>query len=149
MVNNGRKQKPFLPKIWQEDSESFEYEIIEPAIKGEKVALNLSLSGTVDNDRITKVIGDDVSIWTITVQEPYNDFLKSENQLSLFRESFRKLMDRIKLEHGQNGELHVFPAVPVSIAVEIGRVRMPKADLPLIVYDQPNKADFSYSLTIE
>jgi hypothetical protein len=34
--------------------------------------------------------------------------------------------------------LHVFPAMPVSLAVELGRVRMPKADLPWLLYDQMN-----------
>ena len=48
-------------------------------------------------------------------------------------------MDRIKALHGQDAVLHVFPAVPVSIAVEIGRVWMPKADLPLCIYDQNRK----------
>jgi hypothetical protein len=28
------------------------------------------------------------------------------------------------------------PLLPVSAAVEVGRVWMPKADLPLVVYDQ-------------
>jgi len=32
--------------------------------------------------------------------------------------------------------ISIFPALPVSAAVEVGRVWMPKADLPLQVYDQ-------------
>ena len=48
-------------------------------------------------------------------------------------------MDRIKVRHGQDVLLHVFPAVPVSIAVEVGRVWMPKVDLPLCIYDQNRK----------
>jgi hypothetical protein len=35
--------------------------------------------------------------------------------------------------------LHIFPALPVSAAVDVGRVWMPKADLPLIIYDQNRK----------
>lgn len=45
-------------------------------------------------------------------------------------------MDKIKMAHGHDNVLHVFPSVPVAIAVEIGRVWMPKADLPLYVYDE-------------
>jgi hypothetical protein len=48
-------------------------------------------------------------------------------------------MDRIKSLHGHDSILHLFPAVPVSVAVEIGRVWMPKADLPLRIYDQNRK----------
>ena len=32
----------------------------------------------------------------------------------------------------------MFPAAPVSVAVELGRVLQPKADVPLRLYDQNN-----------
>ena len=72
----------------------------------------------------------------MTIDEPVNDFLKSPNQLSTFRDQYKKLLDRIKAVHGDDAILHVFPAVPVSVALEMGRVRMPKADLKMIIYDQ-------------
>ncbi len=124
---------------WQEHPEGFDYILQEPEIQKKTVALNLSLSATVDNSRITSVLGNEISIWTLTIEKPNNDFLKSREQLSMFRKQFRLLMDRIKARHGQDIVLHVFPAVPVSVAVEIGRVWMPKADLPLCIYDQNRK----------
>lgn len=69
----------------------------------------------------------------------HNDFIRSQAQLSLFRESMRKLMVSIKGKHGQTIPLHIFPAMPVSCAIEMGRVRMPKADMPWVIYDQNNK----------
>ncbi|MNC51459.1 hypothetical protein D3C75_1007520 [compost metagenome] len=53
-----------------------------------------------------------------------------------FRQTIRGLFDQIKLIHGQDNCIHVFPAVAVSTAIEMGRVWMPKADLPLVMYDQ-------------
>ena len=41
--------------------------------------------------------------------------------------------------HGQRAPLNIFPAMPVACAVELGRIRMPKADMPWIVFDQNNK----------
>ena len=41
---------------------------------------------------------------------------------------------RIKARHGEGMLLHVFPALPASLAVEVGRVWMPKSDLPLRLY---------------
>lgn len=125
---------------WQESPDDFRFIIKEPTEKHPIVALNLSLSATIDNSRITAVVSrEDLSIWRMTVAKPNNDFLKSREQLRLFRQQFRQLLDRIKAFHGQDTLLHVFPAVPVSVAVEIGRVWMPKADLPLCVYDQNRK----------
>lgn len=124
---------------WAEDSHSIDYQVVRPAGSASKVALNLSLSATIVNDRIVSSLGDDVAIWTITTNEPHNDFLKSRAQLVGFRHCFRKVLDQIKACHVLSGRLHVFPAVPVAVAVEIGRVWMPKADLPFRIYDQNSK----------
>jgi SMODS-associated and fused to various effectors sensor domain len=53
-----------------------------------------------------------------------------------FKRHLRRLFDRIKVVLGENAIINVFPALPNSAAVEVGRVRMPKADLPLNIYDQ-------------
>lgn len=126
---------------WQEPPSAFDFAIEEPASIRSTVALNLSLSATIDDSRITAALPEtDLSIWRMTIPTPHNDFLKGREQLRLFRERFRQLLDRIKARHGQGAQLHVFPAVPVSVAVEIGRVWMPKADLPLLIYDQNQRA---------
>lgn len=125
---------------WQETPDGFAFHIEEPAETHATVALNLSLSATIENARVTNTLGEgDLSIWRMTIPEPNNDFLRSRDQLRLFRQEFRILLDRIKARHGQDVVLHVFPAVPVSVAVEIGRVWMPKADLPFCIYDQNRK----------
>jgi hypothetical protein len=74
----------------------------------------------------------------VTITNPHNDFLKSREQLAALRILLRPLLDKIKARHGQNTVLHIFPAMPVSTAVELGRIRMPKADMPWTVYDQIN-----------
>lgn len=124
---------------WQEETSPNAYHVIPPQNICATVALNLSLSGTITNDRITNVVGKDASIWTMTVDRPYNDYLQCKRQLVLFRSAMRSLYDEIKRTHGQKNKIHVFPACPVAAAIEIGRTRMPKADLPLVLYDQNNK----------
>jgi hypothetical protein len=122
---------------WQPGPVGFEYLIEEPLNTKQLVALNLSLSATITNERITRILGEEnVSIWRMTIERPNNDFLKGREQLQQFRIAFRQLLDQIKTKHGEEAVLHIFPAVPVSVAVEMGRVRQPKADLPMLVYDQ-------------
>lgn len=122
--------------VWQEHPDEFDYSLTEPDAISKTVALNLSLSATIDNSRITAILGSDVSIWRLTVEKPNNDFLKHRDQLALFRQCFRTLLNQVKAKHGEQVLIHLFPAVPVAVAVEIGRVWMPKADLPIRVYDQ-------------
>ncbi len=123
---------------WQEDTSSLGYLIEVPSGSHGSPALVLALSATITDDRIFSVLGHDAAIWRVTITEPNNDFLKSPQQLQQFRRTMRHLMDKIKVRHSQSTTLHVFPAAPVSAALELGRVIQPKADMPLRLYDQSN-----------
>lgn len=86
--------------------------------------------------RYNPAVGDDAAVRHMTINAWHNDFMQAKEQLSLFRKAFRRLLNAIKDKHGKDAEIHICPAVPVSVAIEIGRVWMPKADLPLIIYDR-------------
>ncbi|HEV8066617.1 MAG TPA: SAVED domain-containing protein [Planctomycetaceae bacterium] len=123
---------------WPTSPSITEFLIHEPTSAVGPAALVLGVSATITPDRIRAVLGDDACIWSVSVSEPHNDMLKSPQQLSQFRALMRSLLDRIKAAHGQRAPLHIFPAAPVSVAIELGRVRMPKADMSWEVYDQVN-----------
>lgn len=132
---------------WQVSSPEIKYILREPVNKTKTPVLVFSLSATIAYDRIEKIFGDNVSIWEITISgTSNNDFLKTETLLSDFRHIVRHAFDRIKAHHGCI-DLHVFPAMPVSASVELGRVWMPKADMPLAIYDE-NKAKGGFYKTI-
>jgi SMODS-associated and fused to various effectors sensor domain len=124
--------------LWPSGAETPGYMIRKPQSKTGKAALVLSLSATIDVNRVTSVLGEDASIWVITVQTPHNDLMKSREQLADLRSVLRRVFDQIKFAHGQSATLHIFPAAPVSVCLEVGRVRMPKADMPWQLYDQVN-----------
>jgi hypothetical protein len=123
---------------WQPHSNEFKYIVEEPdKVKGPP-ALILSLSAFISDDRIRAIMGNDATLWKVSIPEPDNDFLRSKEQLREFRVLARRIMRQIKDVHGQKSIINVFPAAPVSVAVELGRIRQPKADLPLRIYDQVN-----------
>lgn len=124
---------------WQPHPDRFQYRVTEPVDRSGIPALVFSLSAKIGPERIESVLGGKASIWEVTIDQPHNDFLRSEAQLSMFGEAVRKLMVTIKSAHPNATDLKVFPAMPVSCAVEFGRVRMPKADLPWVIYDQNHK----------
>jgi hypothetical protein len=121
---------------WQNDNEVENFDVIEPAISSDIIAINLSISATIDNARIHSVLGEKVAIYTVTVPTPHNDIIRSKTQLKHFRQTLRKLLDSIKLNNPNATCLNVFPAMPVSCAIEFGRINMPKADLPLSIFDE-------------
>ena len=73
---------------------------------------------------------------------PHNDILRRADDQAAFRSALRRLYDRIKAHHGEGIPLHLFPALPASLAVEVGRVWMPKSDLPLRLYDNHRSHGF-------
>ncbi|CAN7379950.1 SAVED domain-containing protein [Pararhizobium sp. LjRoot235] len=125
------------PKGWAWNPAPGQMELIrgEPAKNGSAVALKLDVSGAIGDDRVTAVLGDDASIWSLSAKGAHNDILRTPSDLALWRKEVRHILEAIKDRHGNADMIHVFPAVPVSAAVELGRVWMPKAHLPMRIYD--------------
>jgi hypothetical protein len=121
---------------WPADGPAMQFRIREPARSDGPVALVFALSATVADDRITDVLGADAAVWAIEAEQPHNDIMKRPGDLAEFRRLARSIFNAIKSRHGERAVINIFPAMPVSAAVEVGRVWMPKADLPLVVFDQ-------------
>lgn len=133
---------------WLDHQQDVKHQIVPGASKSKIVALKLELSATIADDRIVNTLGQECSIWSIAHSSPNNDYLKSRLHLQDFRLTARKAFDQIKARHGENTIIHVFPAMPVSTAIELGRVWMPKADLPMTIYDQ-NRKNNGFTQTIK
>lgn len=124
---------------WVEETSPVRFNVHRPDKMDGAPALVFSLSGTVTDERVRAVLPQ-ASIWRISIDSPHNDFVQSLRQTEDFRRCVRGVLDLIKEAHGQSVKMHIFPAMPVSLAVEVGRVRMPKADLPMIIYDEDQNA---------
>lgn len=123
---------------WQEHPTGFNFKIIEPENTNKHVepALVFALSANISLDRVYEVLSPNCAPWIVTIDSPNNDFLKSRHQLRQFREVSRYVLNQIKSGWGRAECIHVFPAMPVAASIELGRVWMPKADLPLKIYDE-------------
>lgn len=126
---------------WQEFPNGFTFITKEPESFEGLPVLVISMSGIINHSQIKDVMGDNISIWELTVPEKYigNDNIRNEQQLSMLRDVIRHIMVNIKVKHGSVTSLSIFPAMAVSCAIEMGRARMPKADMEWIIYDQNNK----------
>ena len=134
------RREPEQTWQWSRSRHKTDYQIKAPRTFRHPPVLIIALSAPIAHDRVISVLGREMSIWQLTIRHPHNDFLKTRRQLSQFRETVRRLMVRIAERHGQQTPLAIFPAMPVAAAVELGRVRMPKADMPWVVYDQNKNA---------
>lgn len=134
---------------WLPGSTDVPYEVVQADDTNHTPALIIALSDRIARDRITSVLGPDVSLWELTISEPGNDFLRSPDQLGRYRRTLRQLLDQIGATHGKHVPVHIFPAMPVACAVDLGRIRMPKVDSPWILYDHNRvKGRFVPALTL-
>jgi hypothetical protein len=133
---------------WAKDGPRIRYEYSKPSSVKKNVALKIALSATITDDRIASILGDDVSIWSVTAAGPNNDIMRYPGDLREFRRLLRSVYNDIRAAHGPKAVINVFPAVPVSAAVEAGRVWMPKADLPLEIFDENRGSGFVHRLRI-
>ena len=115
------------------DEKSSDYIINPPEDDSKDPALVFSLSYDI-TDRVRRFYGADSSIWEFRIEAPDNDFLKSRKQLADFRKKVYEVLDDIS-RRTQKQSVKVFMSMPVACAVELGRNRMPKADLRLELYD--------------
>lgn len=120
---------------WLDDCVNNDIYLEEPNDKSKDPVLVLALSAKAIKERIAQKYGDTASVWIITCEEPDNDMMKCEWQLKQFNRVARKAMDAIKTAHPEASCLKIFMAAPASCAVELGRIRMPKADKPWGLYD--------------
>lgn len=128
---------------WASDGSSITLRATEPEpYRSGPAALKLGVSATIADARLEAVLGSDVAIWSLCAENPHNDILRRPEDQSAFRRELRRLYDRIKARHGEQTLLHIFPALPASLAVEVGRVWMPKSDLPIRLYDNHRSHGF-------
>lgn len=148
MVHQLRRE----PRSWKWSDDGHEdlgFSLTPPARTGGSPALIISLSDHVPAERTYAILGSEASVWALTVRQPHNDLITSRQHLSAFRKFCRQAMVDITRAHGHQTPLHIFPAMPVSTAIEFGRIRMPKSQMPWNLYDYNQKfGNFVHALTL-
>lgn len=130
-----------------DNNEEFEININIPQKKYSKVALNISITADISEERIRSIIGEEYDIIKIESNIHGNDIIKSKSQIEIYKNKIREVYELIKDVYGRDCEINIFPAMPISIAVETGRCWMKKTHPSLVIYDEKN--GFKKALTIE
>lgn len=123
------------------------FKVIEPDNKSKNPAIIFAISGTEIIERVKRQFLDELSCWIVTCDAPDRDMLKTRKQLAEFRSLVRILINDINTL-SVDKSIKIFPAMPISCAIELGRIRLPKSDNPWVMYDLPKFEDTEYIETI-
>nr|WP_281272084.1 SAVED domain-containing protein [Litoreibacter meonggei] len=134
---------------WPEDGPEVTFSRTKGRAGSKKVALKLSVTSHIADDRVTDVIGDDVAIWDISSDPQAHGVIRHKSDLSHYRSIVRATLDEIKNVHGMDVTISVFPAVPVSCAIEFGRVWQPKTHPGIEIFDQIRGRGFTRRLSFD
>lgn len=130
-----------------EINEQFDVKLNVPKKKYSNVALNISITADISEERIKAIVGEECDIVKLESNIKGNDIIKSKNQLEIYKKKIREAYEKIKDIYGRDCEINIFPAMPISIAVETGRCWMKKAHPKLTIYDE--KDGFKKALEIK
>lgn len=129
-------QKHREPDTWRwlnDNDDDNDFRLEEPEDKSKKPVLVFAISSQYIINRIRDRYKD-ASIWIITCSHPHNDMLRSKEQLSNFGKIVKDTIEKINCA-SDNNEIRIHMAMPAALALELGRVRMPKADKSWVLYD--------------
>jgi len=137
---------------WKTDGNTINYKthLLRSGKDKSKVALILSLSGSISIKDLTEDIKNCYTVYEITLDgiTPNTDYLRKKDDLESFKVAYQKLLGKIKLNHSTD-EILLFPAVPAPIAILCGRELLKKAHPLIKIYDlNKKKGGFSYIFSI-
>lgn len=138
--------------FWATEQNPIEFYYTKPQLtKDAEPVLKLSISGYFNDERVYNALpGRKLDIWELSVKNANPDILKTKENLYDFKQSVRKLLEEIKLHYKEGTILKIFPVMPVSACIELGRLYLPKADMPLEIYNQESvDAGFKYAISIK
>lgn len=124
---------------WDADGPALEWTTVFPAriVRKRSVALLLSVSAPVSTDDVRRALDDDFDIVELTLPRAQRvpNTVRTRAQLHAFAQQWRTTLNRIQEEY-EPARIHLFPAAPLSVCVELGRRLLPKGDPELVVYDR-------------
>ncbi len=116
----------------QAERQLSKFDEVLPAAEGGELAVLMSFSGEVDRDAVNQALPGRPQV-RFGVDAPTPHLVEDSDDIRHFRSQLVSLLAAIR--NAGYRRIHVFPAAPLSLAVEFGRQLLPKADPPVQVWD--------------
>ena len=123
---------------WPDHGERLDYEIVAEKKLGDvhDVGLVLSVSDAVQRPDVEAVLPAGAPVYELRIAVPRRDCVRSPEDVSRFLAEWQRLLGRVRDWHQAHApRLHLFPALPNSLAIALGRGVLQKAHSRLSIYD--------------
>lgn len=121
---------------WRCDKQTtkIETEIIDSKDKSITPIVTFELTAKLSLEELRQEFGEG-TIYRISSPVCSPEIIKSVRDLRAVMDEYRKILNKIREEHGQNVKIKLVPISPVSVSIEAGRQTM-KGDPIISVYDR-------------
>jgi hypothetical protein len=118
------------------DAPAVDFHITWPDDWSGPVALVLSLSGDISRERVLQAFPSQTpSIVHVTVDLPRRDLVRSRATIVAFGQTLARVIEHLERQLQRSTAVHVFPAMPASLAMAFGMAVKPKVSLPFQIHD--------------
>lgn len=117
-------------------------EMVIKSNDSDTVLILFEVSDNISNDKVETILKPDMSVYKIFIDKPTPHYVQSPKQIEDFSKIFRELLNNIQKEHGRNCKILLLPALPVSFAIETGRVLLPTKDPYISVCEYSQEQGF-------
>lgn len=128
----------------------FEHRRIREGTDPHQVAVLFSLSGTVDPARLPPTVADGATIYELRPVgvTPNRELIRTRESLDRFTRCWADVLAEFEQRHPGLPAIDVFPAVPVTAAVAIGRTPMRAVHPRLRIHDRSSDSE-TYQFALE
>jgi hypothetical protein len=130
---------------------AFGFENLQLGDDPSRIALVLNISGTIQLQELPRAIQEAYTIYGLAPISPIvsgPSVISSPAALASFERTVRGFLAHIEKAHGKISEISIFPAVPISCAIALGRTLMPHVSPSLLLFDRKEQNQFFYALEV-
>mgnify|MGYP003365292226 CR=1 FL=1 len=117
-----------------------------PESNGKELSVAISLSAEVDVAAVRNAVENSYLV-NFRVLNPKPNLVESVDDIRHFRTEITNFLAQVR-NRGYK-KIHIFPAMPLSLAVELGRQILPKADPSIDIWDFQDSKDFIQTITLD
>jgi hypothetical protein len=117
-----------------------------------QVALVLNISGTIHLSHLPQDIQEGHTVYCLAPIPPTESgpsVISSPAAWANFERTVRSFLAYVEKEHGKIAKIAVFPAVPISCAIVLGRALMPHISPSLVLFDRNEHGTFFRALEVQ
>ena len=113
------------------------------------IALTLELTAPIDESRVGAVIGEDIPIVRFSVDKPSPNIVSHPEVIEEFGLRIQDCLSQIESSIKRSSTIHLFPAMPASLAFVFGTLIQPKASNNFSIFDaRGDDAQFHPAITL-